>query len=202
MSLFLETIKINNGRRINLDGHNRRMNRTRNRHFHEIRDIDLKEEIEVPSHFETGVVRCRVVYGRQIEDITFDHYHFKNPRSFRVLSADHIDYGYKSSDRKALNQLFSEKREADDIIMTKEGFITDSFYANLALLKDGVWYTPIRPMLKGTFREKLVSSEKLVQEDIRADELIKYEAIKIFNALTEWEMHEEVEIIIGEHVFY
>ena len=92
MSLFLETIKINNGRRINLEGHNRRMNTTRNRHFHEIRDIDLRDQIQVPQPFKQGIVKCKVVYGRKIESIEFEPYFFRNPRSFCLVEVNQFSY--------------------------------------------------------------------------------------------------------------
>jgi len=189
MSLFLETIKVNNGRRINLDGHSRRMNRTRNQHFHEIRNIDLKQKIDVPEHYQEGIVKCRVTYGRKIERIEFEKYHFSNPQSFLLVNADHIDYTYKSADREGLKLLFESRGEADDIIMIKNGLVTDSYYANLAYLKDDKWYTPEKPMLSGTFREKLLMNEKLVECNIHAEEVYNFEKFKIFNALTEWEMH-------------
>jgi len=201
MSLFLETIKINNGRRINLDGHNRRMNFTRNRHFHEIRDIDLRDEIEVPTEYEIGIVKCRVSYGRKVEKVEFEPYIFRNPQSFKLVNADHIDYKYKSADREALQELFAMKGEADDIIMVKDGLITDSYYANLVLLKDQVWYTPAKPLLQGTFRSKMLENEKLVEIDINEEELPYYEEIKIVNALTEWEMHKGVQVLIGKTVY-
>lgn len=201
MSLFLETIKINNGHRINLEGHNMRMNRTRNRHFHEIRDIDLENEVDVPADFKFGIVKCRVIYGRQVEKITFEPYVFKDPRSFKLVNADHIEYGFKDANREPLNLLFASKGKVDDIIMTKQGYITDSFYANLAFLKNEIWYTPRKPLLEGTFRAKMLMNEKLVPLDIHTNDLPNFEKIKIINAMTEWGMHEAVDVLIGEHIF-
>lgn len=193
MSLFLETIKINNGRRENLDGHSRRMNKTRNAHFHEIRNIDLEDVIEVPQQYRQGIVKCRVTYGRKIEMVEFENYVFRNPRSFQLVSADHIDYSFKSADREPLTTLFNAKGRADDIIMVKNNHITDSYYANLAFLKDGIWHTPSKPLLTGTFRQKLVDNKKLVLANITPSDLGRYEEVKIFNALTEWEMHPPVD---------
>ena len=193
MSLFIETIKINNGRRINLDGHNHRMNFTRNRHFHEIRNLDLREAIEVPTKFSFGIVKCRVIYGRKIEKIEFEHYKFKNPRSFFLVFSNEIDYNYKFVERESLDKLYTQKK-ADDILIVKNGLFTDSYYANIALLKNGIWYSPKEPLLKGTFREKLIKNKKIVLKDIPYESIYNFEKIKIFNAMTEWEMHQPVDI--------
>ncbi len=194
MSLFLETIKINNGRRYHLDEHNSRMNYTRNRHFHEIRDIDLREVIDVPDKYEEGLVKCRITYGRKIEKIEFENYSFRNPRTFKVIQADHITYDYKFADRSALENLFSRKGSADDILLIKNGLLTDSFYANIALLKDGIWYTPEKPLLKGTCRMRLLDNDNLVEARIHVEETMQYERLKIYNAMIGWTGHESVEI--------
>jgi 4-amino-4-deoxychorismate lyase len=110
-----------------------------------------------------------------------------------LINADHVDYSYKSADREALKSLFEMKGKADDIIMVQNELITDSYYANLAFLKNDTWYTPDKPLLKGTFREKLVVNEKLVLTEISVSDLSQYEKVKIFNALTEWEMHDPVD---------
>lgn len=192
--LFLETIKINNGRRINLDGHNSRMNYTRNRHFHEIMNIDLKDEIIVPEDFKSGIVKCRVIYGRKIEKIEFEPYIFKNPRIFQVVDADHVVYPFKSKNRKILTDLYIQKGIAHDIILVKNNLITDSYYANLAFSINDKWYTPKKPLLMGTQRTKLIQMGKISEIDIPIDELFKYESLKIFNAITEWGMHAPIHI--------
>lgn len=194
MSLFLETIKINNGRRINLEGHNKRMNHTRNRHFHEIRNLDLRGLLEVPSQYKKGIVKCRVVYGRKVESIGFSPYEFKNPINFQIVDADHINYDYKAEDRNELKALFDQRRNADDIIMVKNGKITDSYYANLAFERDGQWFTPQSPLLQGTQRTKLINQGKLIEIDINVDDIEHFDHFKIFNAMTEWTMCEAIEV--------
>ncbi|GLR19757.1 4-amino-4-deoxychorismate lyase [Portibacter lacus] len=168
------------------------MNRVRNRHFHEIRDIDLRDFIYVPDEFQDGIVKCRVVYGRLIQEITFEKYHFRNPRTFKLVNANEISYSEKSLDRSALDSLYNMREEADDIIIVKDNFITDSYYANLAFLQNGRWYTPAKPLLEGTFRAKLIKEGKIIPRSIKAEDISDFSKLKIFNALTEWEMHDPV----------
>ncbi len=194
MSLFLETIKINNGRRINLDGHSRRMNYCRNRHFHEIRNIDLRDHIKVPSSFKKNIVKCRVTYGRKIERVVFEKYHFRQPTSFKIVEGNHLNYQYKAADRSALHELYENRGNCDDIIIIKDGLLTDSYYANLAFLKNGKWYTPTAPLLAGTQRKKLLDNGTLIAADINLATLQEYESFRIYNALTEWTMCNRIPI--------
>ena len=48
----------------------------------------------------------------------------------------------ESSNRKNLEKLFLKKDDADDIIIVKNNFITDTSIANIALYNGGNWHTP------------------------------------------------------------
>ncbi len=194
MSLFLETIKIINGKRMYLDGHSARMNKTRKDLFKVSDTIDLKKIINVPQEFALGLVKCRVIYGRDIENIEFSDYEFRNPRTFRLVFDEEIIYNYKSTDRERLNFLFSQRKEADDILIVKNGLITDTYYANVVMKKDGRWYTPAKPLLEGTARERYIQNGKIVPADISPDELFQYGEIKIINAMTGWTLHSPVKL--------
>lgn len=194
MSLFIETIKINNGRRENLAGHSYRMNKCRNAHFHEIREIDLADIIKVPEKHQDGIVKCRVTYGRSIEKVEFEPYVFRNPRSFILVNGDDVDYGYKYVDRSSLKRLFDSKGGADDIIIVKDGLITDTYYANILLQKEDKWFTPRSPLLHGTFRAKLLYDYQVQEADISNSDIYNYDALRIINAMTELTMHPDVRI--------
>ena len=78
--------------------------------------------------------------------------------------------------------------------MVKNGLLTDSYYANIALYKNGVWYSPKTPLLAGTQRSRLIQNEKLVLIDIAVSELFEFEKIKIFNAMIPFSEHAAVTI--------
>ncbi|WP_235298518.1 aminotransferase class IV [Portibacter marinus] len=170
------------------------MNDTRNHHFQEIRNIDLKQVIEVPLEFRIGIVKCRVLYGRMIERIEFEHYVFRQPQSFKMVDGNKLNYTYKYADRSSLKELYNQRGKADDILIFKNGLLTDSFYANVAVLKNGIWYTPNQPLLEGTYRSKLLMNEKLVKANISKETIHSFHRIKLFNALLEWTGHDSVVI--------
>ena len=46
--------------------------------------------------------------------------------SLRPVASDTIDYSYKSTNREELNDLFARRGKADDILIVKDGYLTDT----------------------------------------------------------------------------
>ena len=53
---------------------------------------------------------------------------------FIWLCPDTIDYTYKSAHREELNALYAQKGMADDILIVRNGYLTDTSISNIALL--------------------------------------------------------------------
>ena len=64
-----------------------------------------------------------------------------------------------------------------------ENELKDTRIANIALLIDGVWKTPMYPLLKGTTRARLLASGWLFTERLERQSLQKAEKFAIMNAL-------------------
>lgn len=182
---FIETIRIEDGQVYNLAYHAERMNRTRTAFWKDVELIDMHDMISPQSL--SGTQKCRVVYGQKIEEITYAPYQMRNIQTLRLIDADGIDYSYKSSDRNALNLLFDQRGNADDILIVKNGYLTDTSIANIALCDDsGSWFTPAHPLLRGTKRAELLDKNRIIEREIRATELGKYSHIMLFNAMIDW----------------
>jgi 4-amino-4-deoxychorismate lyase len=67
--------------------------------------------------------------------------------------------------------------------MIKNGFLTDTSYGNIALLRNQKWYTPITPMLKGTRRASLLHRKRIIPKPISFNEIHHYSHLSIFNAM-------------------
>ena len=104
-----------------------------------------------------------------------------------------FDYRYKYADRKILEELFAQRGEADDILITRDGWITDTSIANIAFRKDDRWYTPSIPLLAGTTWKRLIATGILIPRPIHQSDVHHYDAIKIFNAMSGWEDSIEVQ---------
>ena len=72
MSLFIETIRIENGRIHNLSYHNRRMNETRRNVLCQTDVLDLNDYIRPVNYRER--TKCRVEYDVDIRPITSAQY--------------------------------------------------------------------------------------------------------------------------------
>jgi len=103
--------------------------------------------------------------------------------SLRLVTCDEIDYSYKSTDRQCLNDLFAQRGGHDDILIIRDGLLTDTSICNVALWNGTSWITPARPLLCGTMRAYLLDKGLVQAEDIPVEDLPKYTRIRLFNAL-------------------
>ena len=113
MSLFIETIRIENGRIHNLSYHNRRMNETRRNVLRQTDVLDLNDYIRPVNYRER--TKCRVEYDVDIRNVEYAAYHFRPVSSLRLVVDDEADYRYKSRDRSVLNRLFACRETEDDV---------------------------------------------------------------------------------------
>lgn len=186
ISPFLETIKLEGGFFSALAFHQTRMDETRAAFFDNPEALSLPLALmKAGSIPPKGLYRVRVIYSEIIESIEFIPYEKREVNSLKLIEAN-IDYRYKYEKRPELNTLFQQKKKCDDILITQNGFLTDTSIANIALLKEGIWYTPKSPILKGTKRAALLHHGLIVEADIHQDDLLSYEKVRLFNAMIEF----------------
>ncbi len=191
MPLFLETICIRDGYPQHLDWHQRRVDATLNHFFPttqpEENTFHLHEILSSCSIPATGLYRCKIIYDLNSISVEFFPY---TPRVIDTLQLIEMpagyDYSYKFADRTVLEDLFSQRRDADDILLTRDGWITDTSIANIAFRNGDRWYTPSIPLLAGTTWKRLVSSGVLIARPIHQDDLLRFDAFRIFNAMNDW----------------
>ena len=184
MCQFIETIRIEEGKIYNIDYHTERFNRTRAFFWKESLPLNLSDYISIQGL--TGRQKCRIVYQREIEEITYTDYQMRRVTSLQLISSDTIDYKYKKLNREELNHLFAQRRVADDVLVIKNGYITDTSIANVALYDGNTWFTPTEPLLCGTKRAELLDKRLIVEKYIPYTELAKYSQIMLFNAMIDW----------------
>lgn len=183
MYRFIETIRLENHRLQHLDWHNKRLNETRRHFFASAPQVDLAETLVLPENLDDGVYKCRIVYGEQIEEVTFQPYIPKLVRSLRLVADDHADYSYKFENRAMLELLLTQKGDADDILIVRDHCITDTSYSNVAMFDGLHWYTPDTYLLNGTCRQRLLAEGILRETRITLNDLVGYEEIRPINAM-------------------
>jgi 4-amino-4-deoxychorismate lyase len=192
MSLLFETIKVVNKKLLNVSFHNERMNRSRNELFDCKNELNLSEIVEIPSDITKDVYRCKVIYSYTIKDVEFRKYTPRKIELLRLVTEDEIAYSYKYLDRKTIEGLVQEncKNEHEDILIVKNGRITDTSYSNVTLFDGKEWHTPQYPLLKGTKRSKLILDKRILEKDILVEDLRAYEKIVLINAMLEFDPRE------------
>lgn len=194
MSLLFETIKCSDGKLFNMEFHQARFEKACKEFFGFSIHINLIESIEIPDFAKTGLFRCRVTYSKQIEKIEFIQHQYREIKSLKLIEDNQIDYRFKFDDRERLNLLFEKRGICDDIIIVKNGCITDSSYANI-IFYDGIkWWTPDSPLLEGTQRSKLLSEKKIFTCRITYKDILKFTKVGLINALNNLEEMPQIEI--------
>jgi 4-amino-4-deoxychorismate lyase len=189
MFLCFETIKLIDGKLLNLEYHQKRVDKTRSDFgFKDI--LVLKKEIK--EYPKKGIYRLRVEYGKEIKSFTCKEYKKREIKTFKLVYSD-ISYEHKYSDRDELNALLVENY--DDIIIVKNGLLCDTSIANIALYIDEVWVTPKKPLLLGTTRARLLDEGFLICADLRVEDFIKTEKFAIMIALIGFKIISRMDII-------
>jgi 4-amino-4-deoxychorismate lyase len=181
--MLIETICFSGGEFQNLSYHQHRMDKAR-RELWQLEPIDLQEILD--SHRSkiphSEYVRCRILYAQEIEKVEFFEYHFKPIKRLALIEVKDYEYSYKWSNRRFLNDLLSKYSDFDEVLMTKNSFLTDSTTANIVLFDGSEWHTPSTPLLEGTKRQKLIAEGIIKERLIHTNDLQKYHKILLINA--------------------
>lgn len=194
MCLLIESIKVFNGNACNLSYHNQRMNAARKSLFGFSAPIHLEEHLDIPEYARQGLFKCRVLYSRYIEHIEYHLYQQRSIQTLKIVHDDHIDYRHKYADRRALEELFLQKGNCDDILIIKKGRVTDTSYSNIIFFDGCQWFTPLHPLLEGTQRQKLLDEQKIQAADILEKDIASFTHFKLINALNKLEAYTPISV--------
>jgi len=139
--------------------------------------------------------KCRIIYSKQIEKIEFIPYQLSNITSLKIVVDDEIDYSHKYLDRNQLENLFSQKRNCDDILIVKNGLVTDTSFANILFYNGKEWITPTHPLLKGIQQQFLLETEQISTTKIRPSDLKYFKKARLVNAMMRFEDEVDVDLV-------
>lgn len=177
--LLLETIKIEDGKIHNLSYHQQRCDHSRQMLFGSKDTLELASFITPPTQ---ELYRCRILYGEELNSVEYIPYTPKEINSLKII-ASNIKYDFKYANREPLDTLLLSNQDADEVIIEKEGYLTDTTIANIAFYDGEHWLTPKKPLLQGTMRAKLIEEGLLKTQDIRKEDLQKYTQVALMNAM-------------------
>jgi len=177
---YLETIKALDGELYNLKYHQRRLDETVKNS-----NIILKDVLMPPS---VGLFRCRVIYDDRNYEVSYHSYKKKNIKTLKLVFDDTISYSKKYYDRNSIDALLRQKSSCDDILIVKNGLVTDTSIANIAFQYKNNWITPKKPLLEGTTRARLLESQKILEEDISIKDLKNFTQVALMNAMIDFDI--------------
>ncbi len=179
LPLLIESIKIEEGEVQNLAYHQKRCNQSRKILYGVTDTLALSPLIQAP---KSALFRCRILYGQHLHSIEYIPYVPKEIQSIKIVSSN-IDYGLKYANREGLNTLLYSYPDFDEILIEKEGYLSDTSIANIAFYDGSQWVTPKKPLLKGTVRAKLIDECFLKVANISKVDLSKYTHLALMNAM-------------------
>lgn len=179
--MFLETICIDHGKVLNIEGHIDRMRLTSNCFRFGTPSLPYLPDL-LPLALRDTKVKCRILYRETLLDISFEEYQPKKVLSLQLVEAS-PDYSFKYADRNELSLLLEQKGEADEILITRNGFITDSSFSNVVFRQGDHLFTPDSWLLNGTKRQKLLREGIIAERKITRETLHEYESVYLVNAM-------------------
>jgi 4-amino-4-deoxychorismate lyase len=185
MCQLLETIKVKHNSLQHIFYHNNRVNYSRKLLFQSKHPWDLSKFIRISDLDQNTIYRCRFLYAREPEGFEFIPYLKRDVQKLYLIDCGDLEYSFKYSDRRALEKLKNSvpDPEISDIVLVKNGFITDTSFSNIALFDGNKWYTPATPLLMGTKRQYSIDNKIIFKRDIKPADLFNYRKARLINAM-------------------
>lgn len=183
MSRLIESIKLENGQFHRLHYHQARVDHSMFDLFQLKNAIRLSTEIAKHQHPKAGLFKCRIVYEKQIESIEFLPYEIRKVESVKVVHDNSIVYPYKYEERSKITALFDQRQFCDEVLIVKNGFVTDCSYSNIIFFDGVKWITPNAPLLKGTMRQFLLDAAEIKEKPVAIQDIPSFKSFRLINAM-------------------
>ena len=187
MNRFIETLCILDGVPQHLAWHQQRVDLTFRLKMGYAQPFSIQTVLDQTIFTGTGKIKCTIEYAAEVIDVRFAVYEAMRVRTLKLVEIpDHYDYSFKYADRTLIERLLAWRDDADDILMTRGGWITDTSIANIAFGTGGRWVTPSLPLLAGTTWKRLVYSGHLIPRPVHVNDLSLFDEYKLFNAMNDF----------------
>lgn len=186
--LIFETIKIANATPLNLSWHQKRVDFTFGSLFKGTTALRLQDLIVIPDQYSTGIFRCKFIYNEKDWSTEFSQYTPRQVKTLKLIDGNGIAYPHKFNDRSAIDLLYDQRGECDDVLIVNDGYITDTSIANI-LFSDGKnWFTPSTPLLPGTTRARLMDTCRIFEKEITIYNYKDFSHFMLINALNDFNL--------------
>ncbi|TDT38708.1 4-amino-4-deoxychorismate lyase [Maribacter spongiicola] len=187
MYLLFESVCIENSQIKNVAYHEARFHRSYMQQYKTHPTYTLFDGIHLTNLDDNLKYKLRIGYKQNGTRYSISEYKNSIATSLKLVSDDTISYALKKNNRKKLNALFLQRGEADDVLIIKNGLVTDASYSNILFFDGKQIVTPSTPLLEGTCRARLLDENSIVEKSISVDELQNFESFQLVNALNDFD---------------
>ena len=131
----------------------------------------------------TGLCKLRFLYIDHAFSFKLVPYKARKTESLKYVKINTYNYDLKFTDRCGIDQAFALRGGCDDVLMTKNGLLTDTSYCNILLFDETDWITPSQPLIKGAQRDYLLDQKMIKGGCAHKGYLALYIGLQLINAL-------------------
>lgn len=204
MIQFIETLRLENSRISNRLLHRQRLFETVKFHYGQkaagiagVQFDELLSSITDSAGQSSAVQKLRVIYADTILHYELQNYILRTIKSLKIVVCDSIEYSYKYHNRDAINKLLEQKGYCDDILICRNGYITDTSFSNVVFENKEGLFTPETFLLNGTMRQRLLKEGTVKEADISIDKLGNYDNVILINSMLSPDISEPVPVRSG-----
>lgn len=193
---LVESIKAKNGQFFLLDYHQDRLERTFYAVFQHPCPWRLKDLLRAAP--KKGLFKLRFLYNATTYAIEVLPYVPKEIKTLKLVEIGDYTYPHKWTDRTVINAAFAQRGNCDDVLMTKNGLLTDTSYCNILLFDGSNWVTPLQPLFDGVQRSYLLDHKKIQTATIATTDLSHFQSFQLINAMNPFDPEKRVHWSINE----
>lgn len=184
---FFESIRLHNGEFCLLALHQQRMIETLEYHKFNLNKFDLQAYLHGFSIPEKGLFKCRLSYGKTLATPEFIPYRPKTIHTLKLVECDDVSYDFKYNNRAQIAACFARRGQADDVVILRNGLITDTSYCNIVFFDGKQWITAENPLLKGVQSIFLLNQACIKSGSLHRDDIKKFQKFRLINAMMPWD---------------
>ena len=141
----------------------------------------------IPELPKEGSYKLRFLYNKDRFTFELLPYTSRKIERLKLIEIDSYSYDHKFTDRSGLDNAYKLRGDCDDVLLTKNGFLTDTSYCNILLFDGSQWVTPEKPLFEGVQREFLIDQQRVIPKQIHVNDLSDFISFQLINALNPFE---------------
>ena len=184
---LFETLCVEQGKIQNAQYHELRFQSSYLEYFSQPPGFALLQGVELSDLDLSLKYKLKISYNASGTSWAITEYQNHLPQKLRLVFDDTIAYALKFTDRDHLNSLYRQKEDCEDVLIVKNGLITDASYANILFRKGEEIVTPKKPLLPGTCRARLLANQSILTKDVHYTKLSDFDSFQLVNAMNDYD---------------